>query len=179
MMHNTVAQGTVPCVIMARCFYTSNTLLNSVTQILQENRSLYSIGGGFMDTILLRKTRIICVLLLVLFLLGGCDVYAGKRPNDYPNSVWRCQEEKMTIIVNNDGIAYFTANEDVITFHADPEYYVLFDYGNQILIVRASTNETIMSGDCSFSSKVLQVTIGTDNLFDGKYQFDSLSFYKQ
>ena len=85
----------------------------------------------------------------------------------------------MTIIVNNDGFTSFAANEDVITFHADPEYYVLFDYGNQILIVRASTNETIMSGDCSFSSKVLKVTIGTDNLFDGKYNLKELTFCRQ
>ena len=132
-----------------------------------------------MDTILLRKEWTIIALLLALFLLCGCDVYAGKRPNDYPSSVWRCEEENMTIVVNQDGTAYFTAGEELITFHADPEYFVLFNYGNQLLVVQATTNETIMSGSCSFSSKVLKVTIGTDNLFDGIYHLKSLSFYRQ
>ena len=139
-----------------------------------------------MNTILLRKGWMICALLLVLILMCGCDVYAGKRPNDYPDSVWYCNEENMRIIVNADGTSYFTFGEEIETRKDDPEYTVLFSYGDEILIVHdptdreyISSEDTVMKGECSFSSKKLKVRIVMDNLFDGKYHMQTLIFYRQ
>lgn len=45
---------------------------------------------------------ILCLLSLAA-LLAGCDPAAGKRPVDYPNSRWVCEEPHIEIVVDGKG----------------------------------------------------------------------------
>ena len=45
---------------------------------------------------------ILCLLCLAA-LLSGCDLAAGKRPVDYPNSRWVCEDPHIEIVVDGKG----------------------------------------------------------------------------
>ena len=132
-----------------------------------------------MGTTLRRNAKVFFVLFLIVMFMYGCDVYAGKRPSAYPNSVWICEEENMAIIVVEDGTAYLSFGSSIISKTDEPKYLVKFDYGDCIYIVSSATDEKVMTGNCSFSSQKMVVTIGTDDLFGGKYNLKKLTFRKR
>lgn len=50
-----------------------------------------------------RMAGMILCLLCLAALLSGCDPAAGKRPVDYPNSRWVCQDSHIKIVVDGKG----------------------------------------------------------------------------
>lgn len=47
-----------------------------------------------------RMAGMILCLLCLAALLAGCDPAAGKRPVDYPNSRWVCEDPHIEIVVD-------------------------------------------------------------------------------
>lgn len=50
-----------------------------------------------------RVAGLILCLLCLAALLAGCGPAAGKRPVDYPNSRWGCQDAHIEIVVDGKG----------------------------------------------------------------------------
>lgn len=95
-----------------------------------------------------------CLLSIVLIsLLGGCNIYAGLYPNDYGPSKWISEDSDAWFIVNSDGdmVGELTADGKTIDFelHIDtaPNAF-LYHQGNVIL-----------RGECSLLPDQLAIKI--------------------
>lgn len=127
----------------------------------------------------LKLIKIILPLSLIGILLCGCvDLFAGQRPEDYPNTIWKCESPDITIIVDNN----HQTRCEIVFENGKKEFDVLFSYGTGIVFsIIGSTSDTdfVFSGDCDFGEDkmVVHVRQSFDQLFHGKY--DTLIFTKQ
>ena len=124
------------------------------------------------------RLAMIAALLAAVLLLSGCDPNAGKRPTNYPNTVWRCGDPDITLYVKT-GSEYLTAIREPC--ERDRATLTLrFDYGSglhiQVKSASESESEDLFYGTCKFSPKELRVTVKEDRLFGGKYLGQVLVF---
>ena len=113
------------------------------------------------------------LLALILIQLCGCDVYAGKRPFNYPNTVWTCKDPPIRLIVSDEGDMQFQIDEE-LDYPEDMEVH--FDYGDRILFLCNHAAGFLFVGRCTFHVDRLVVNVTEDELFDGRYQNKRIVF---
>ena len=116
----------------------------------------------------------IVLVLLCLLLLTACDPHHGKRPSDYPNTVWTCEDPAITFYVAADGKLLL----EVAQPHADvPGGLVLaFNYGSGMHLRENGRTEPWFSGSCKFHPSRLELRVTHDELFEGRYLGSELVF---
>ena len=125
----------------------------------------------------LKAAKLLPFLLIAALLLCGCDVYAGKRPCNYYNSRWVCEEPQIELVVDEQGLTtcFVGSGEE------QQKYNVLFDYGSGMVLSAdyRSSEGDMLFGDCSFGSGKMTVRVSTDDdrVFNGAYE--RLVFYRQ
>lgn len=113
----------------------------------------------------MQKLKIIKIIVLVIlpcFLLCACwdvDPYKGKRPIDYPNSYWVCEEEyDMFFLVGED--QELTDAKITIYGQTVPCKFIWRTTNNRINIVFDIDSQTYgMSGRCKFGKKKFTINI--------------------
>ncbi len=128
----------------------------------------------------LARNKILLLILLLCIIsvfLGGCDIYYGRRPFDYPNTVWICEDPLITVKIgpNNETLAYLGSEKD------GQEFWLLFGYGRnaEAHLAKGSyvSNDTILfKGVCLFSKDHFIIGITEDRLWGGIY--DNLRFVR-
>ena len=128
----------------------------------------------------------------ILLCISGCNwnPFVGKRPPDYGDSVWICEEPKITYTVKMkyDEEEKMDIPESYAVTYIDGNE-VLLDFGfigNAIRVYELKSikpkeyiGEIFLNGTCKFSETKFTVKVDTelDNLFDGRY--DELVFVRQ
>lgn len=122
--------------------------------------------------------RLLPLLLIAALLLCGCDVFAGKRPPDYPNSRWVCEEPRMELFTDERGnpVCVVGSGEEQRTYEA------LYTYGDDLILAELGTSSSeffVFRGDCSFGSEKMTVRVlaDKDQLFHGAYE--RIVFFRQ
>lgn len=118
-----------------------------------------------------RMAGMILCLLCLAVLLAGCDPAAGKRPVDYPNSRWVCEDPHIEIVV--DGKGRYTSTligddgEETRFFLGFRSGYGVDAYVNRKVVL---SDETLLfRGDCKFSKDRFTIQIREDNLWNSAY----------
>lgn len=114
--------------------------------------------------------RTILTCLLIVCVLCGCDPYCGKRPQDYKNSKWVCEDPDIMITVSNTGELDWTINGTAT------KYELALGNGTNFWIYDYETARNILEGDSSYSSTKMSVFVHMDLLFDGKYEGRTIVF---
>ncbi len=127
------------------------------------------------------------ILLIIMGIFSGCDVYSGRRPYDYGAATWVCSEPYMEYCVTEytyGGSVEYTDFIDVLKIeNSDEEYEILFSYGDAAYIWKKYGNsyetDCLLTGSCRFSGKRFKIIVDkeSDKLFDGKY--DQLVFVRK
>jgi len=114
-----------------------------------------------------KQLKLIIVLLFSMF-LAACDVdpYKGKRPIDYPNTTWNCNQGLLTFSVTdhnetangvldtkygeiNVNLMWSILNADVTLYNADGDKERLFsgtnDYGKDRFTMEVKDTNGILS----------------------------------
>lgn len=128
----------------------------------------------------------------ILLCISGCNwnPLVGKRPPDYGDSVWICEEPKITYTVKMkyDEEQKMDIPESYAVTYIDGNE-VLLDFGfigNAIRVYELKSiepkeyiGEIFLNGTCKFSETKFTVKVDTelDILFDGQY--DELVFVRQ
>lgn len=128
----------------------------------------------------------------ILLCTSGCNwnPFVGKRPPDYGDGVWICEEPKITYTVKMkyDEEQKMDIPESYAVTYIDGNE-VLLDFGfigNAIRVYELKSiepkeyiGEIFLNGTCKFSETKFTVKVNTelDNLFDGQY--DELVFVRQ
>lgn len=122
--------------------------------------------------------RLLPLLLIAALLLCGCDVFAGKRPPDYPNSRWVCEEPRMELFTDERGnpVCVVGSGEDA------QEYDVFFTPGDTLYLSikdSVSSEDFVFKGECTFGSEKMTVRVfaDKDQLFHGAYE--RIVFFRQ
>ncbi len=131
-------------------------------------------------TFLGKKTwpfRIAIIIVLVCFLLVGCNVdyYAGKRPFDYGPADWVCEDPEITIHIREID----TITLEIPGLNIPDTTGVAFLFGRRVWIIDRQLegpDVVLLDGECSFSPTKLKVRVTQDDLFDGKYEGKTIIF---
>lgn len=119
---------------------------------------------------------VLLILLLTAALFSGCDPNHGKRPTNYKNSCWTCEDPAVVFYVRDDQTTLLAVREAGVQ---DPASLDLrFDYGSGLHIVAKGDGEDLLYGSCKFSSAKLRLTVKEDRLFGGKYVGRELVFIR-
>lgn len=128
----------------------------------------------------------------ILLCLSGCNwkPFIGKRPPDYGDGVWICEEPKITYTVKmkyDEEEKMDVPESDAVTYIDGNEVFLDFGFiGNTIRIYQLESieskeykDETFLNGNCKFSETKFTIKVDTesDTLFNGKY--DELVFVRQ
>ena len=114
------------------------------------------------------------ILLGIAALFSGCDPYHGKRPTNYKNTCWTCEDPEIVFYVRADGTTLLAVREPGVQ---DPDSLALrFDYGSGLHIGVKGRGEDLLYGTCKFSSKELRVKVEKDEIFGGKSVGKTLVF---
>ena len=120
------------------------------------------------------KHRILRLLALTMsiLLLCGCDPFYGKRPTDYKNSKWVCQDPNIMFTVNEKKELYWELNG------AATRYDLALGMGTNFRIHDDETGRDLMKGQSTYSAEKMTVDITMDLLFDGKYEGKRIVFHR-
>lgn len=110
---------------------------------------------------------LIAATLAIVLLLSGCvDVYSGRRPFDYPNSVWVCEDPYIKIIVDDAKNMYSIYD----CGKGKTVIMLAFDFGRGIVaFAESEENDVLFRGNCRFGERSFRVTVIEDNLWNGEY----------
>ena len=138
----------------------------------------------------MKKIFILFQVLLIVVLESGCSLYVGEKPYNYGDSIWICEEPKITYVVE---MKYDEAQEmeipETYAVALDHDKEVFFHLGFLSDTVKAReykdidsmefTGNTLFTGTCKFSETKFTIKVDTesDTLFNGKY--DELVFIRQ
>lgn len=112
----------------------------------------------------------LCLLCLAA-LLAGCDPAAGKRPVDYPNSRWVCEDPHIEIVV--DGKGRYTSTligddgEETRFFLGFRSGYGVDAYVNSKEVL--SSENCLFRGECKFSKEKCTIILSEGRLWDDGY----------
>ena len=132
--------------------------------------------------------KIIVFIILLLFTFTGCDPYAGKRPEDYPNTRWICEEPYVRIdVLKKSGVnnvGYIDYNGEitkiVLLFLSGPgvEIYRYEDYKTAINSEgMVLYDKMIIYGKCRFFEKKFIIEVEETTIFDESVE--KLEFYRE
>ena len=132
-------------------------------------------------------------MLCVMFVCTcGCNwnLFVGKRPPDYGDGVWICEEPKITYTVKmeyNEEEKMDIPESYAVTYINGNEVFLDFGFiGNAIRIYelksvepKEDTGETFLNGTCKFSKTKFTIKVDTESdiLFNGEY--DELVFVRR
>ena len=114
-----------------------------------------------------RKVVLIICLSVVVLISSSCDIdpYLNKRPVDYPNSVWVCDENDFYFIyyvddhINDEYQSHFIMNAYTKTFIK----FLWNQYDNGVIVYqidKENGQENILfSGECTFYEHMFRVEI--------------------
>lgn len=114
-------------------------------------------GGVYM-----KKIIIFIVLFSFIICLCSCDSdpYKGKRPTDYENSKWVCENVDMYFTVGNADEYIFNSSKEVIKFE-----FLWSKFRPEVTIRRADNKEILFKGQCKFSSETFKISITEENSY--------------
>ena len=125
--------------------------------------------------------KVFCVAILILIIipiLSGCNMYAGERPNDYPSAKW-ISESPDIWFMSEYGESDFDYGEAVLDGETI-EIMVFFDYSNGIYISAKSDDRDtpFTKGFCTFRPDKLTVKIDEerDNFLFLNGQYETITF---
>ena len=108
-----------------------------------------------------KKTRNIVFIILLCCLLCSCydgDLYKGRRPIDYPNSYWVCEEYETYFLVGED--KQLTDAQIVIDGQTVPFKFIWSSISNDVSINFVLDSQLYgMSGPCKFGRKKFTIQI--------------------
>ena len=138
----------------------------------------------------MKKIFILFQVLLIVVLESGCSLYVGEKPYNYGDSIWICEEPKITYTVKmkyDEDEKMDVPESNAVTYIDGNEVFLDFGFiGNTIRIYQLEsieskeyTGETFLNGTCKFSETKFTIKVDTesDTLFNGKY--DKLVFIRQ
>ena len=118
-----------------------------------------------------RVAGLILCLLCLAALLSGCDPAAGKRPVDYPNSRWVCQDPHIEIVVDEKGRYTSTLigddGEEKRFFLGFRSGYGADAYVNSKEVL--SSENCLFRGECKFSKEKCTIILCEGRLWDDGY----------
>ena len=147
---------------------------------------------GFEGMLKVKKAISLLMLCVMLICVCGCNrnPFIGKRPPDYGDSVWICEEPKITYTVKmkyDEEEKMDVPESNAVTYIDGNEVFLDFGFiGNTIRIYQLESieskeyiGETFLNGTCKFSETKFTIKVDTesDTLFSGKY--DELVFVRQ
>ena len=110
-------------------------------------------------------------IILSMIMTGCVDLHAGKRPFDYPNSVWVCEDPYIYIVVDEHKIteSYLRIGDELQQFD------LCFDFGRgvdalKLDIAVVEEESFLFQGECEFGKDRFTITLTKDNLWNWKYQ---------
>lgn len=111
------------------------------------------------------------------------------KPSEYPNSVWVCEDPKITLYVREDGIVECQFDEVADNFVSNPMPGGFDTYNNKFYIFNtwipseekpySDYNFEQFVCRCTFSPKEMTAVVSNDELFDGKYTGKQIVFVKK
>ena len=110
------------------------------------------------------------VLLLFVSVLCGCDPFYGKRPTDYKNSKWVCDDPDIVFSIGENDKIYREING------AKTDYEFIMGMGTNFWIYDRKTGQNLLEGQSSYSAQKMSVIVSKDDLFDGKYEGRQIVF---
>ena len=117
-----------------------------------------------------KAVLLIFVLLLFISVLCGCDPFYGKRPTDYKNSKWICQDPDIMFTVSEKNEIYWELNG------AAMDYELILGMGSNFWIHDNKTGQNLLEGKSSYSAEKMTVVVSMDLLFDGAYKGKKIVF---
>lgn len=120
----------------------------------------------------MRQVKISICVFIALLVLSGCDLYVDRQPYNYENSIWMCDEPKITYFVDEASDSYAVANID------GQEVTLSFCFRSSMIDIYKrdenglDSSEEYAVGECKYSSKKFTVNIDkkNDTLFAGQYE---------
>ena len=108
-------------------------------------------------------------------MLAGCsfDTHAGKRPRDYPNTVWICNDPKISLFVSKDHDDSLIIDEEYTELHGA----LKTGFGKARMDV-VGDDGLLFQCKCSFYEDRFVGTVTEDRLFDGEYLGKTITFYR-
>ena len=125
-----------------------------------------------LDFILDRK-KLICLILFIVVMstsLCGCNKLNGKEPYNYPNSLWVCDEPRITLKVDSiNHLKAWLGDEG-----SSQEFILAFGYGGNIDAYRAdaqtlSSDSILFQGYYSSYEDHLVIFVENDTLWNNQY----------
>ena len=162
-------------------------MLYWVYQTIQEKyHSTMKGGNNTVKQVLKNSIALVCFFAVIL---SGCmcDPYAGKRPSDYDDAKWVCEEPNIWFEVNSDEEeSYYPKGEIVYNNQTIQVVFKFVNQTNRVFInqysyadaYRISGDNCVFGGECEFSPEKLIIKIekDTDTVFNGEY--DELVFIR-
>ncbi len=122
------------------------------------------------------KTKVFICVLSLAFALCGCDLYVYRQPDNYENSVWVCDEPKITYYVggslDDNSVPYAVANidgrETMFSFWFRSSVVYIYERDENGL----DSIDKFLIGNCRYTSEKFIVNISEDydKLFAGQYK---------
>ncbi len=140
-----------------------------------------------------RITLLLLSLLLIVSLFSGCnwDPYSGKRPYDYGDAKWICEDPLVWFEVDTEDEEFYEpGGEATVDGEIMPVELVFVHQTKTVFISRyidpdagltaeEYANRESLEGECLFFPEALVVRVNKerDTLFGGKY--DELTFIRK
>jgi hypothetical protein len=103
-------------------------------------------------------------VIIVIFLFSACDIdpYKGKRPIDYPNSSWKCNESLLTFSVDDKGFINDALLDSKGTLI--PVDFLWSSLDASVIVYRTDGNqESLFSGENTFGKQIFTMKIENTN----------------
>lgn len=119
----------------------------------------------------LKKTITILILIVSMLFLTACDPNAGKRPYDYPDTKWICEDPYVYIEVDGHGdmYSYYICDDQ------EQPLDILFSSGSGVTGMLPNTvlvsDETILfEGYAHFGRTSFSIELFEDHIWGGQYR---------
>ena len=123
----------------------------------------------------------------------------GKTPSDYPGTVWKCEDPKITLIVRSDRTIDYEIEGSSVYLPPDTALYFTLEheFTNKMILSHDSQKTEEIEGHpgfyditdvthteffecrCEFSPEKMTAIVAKDMLFEGKYQDKEIVFIRQ
>ena len=121
------------------------------------------------------KKILLLVLVCIMCCLCGCDMYVDRRPPDYINTKWVCNDPDIWFEVDDEHniLGEIKINGEVKPITAffnmgcEVDFYPSTMLDENAVIDR---KEIIIKGNCSFRKYKLIVKVNYDTLFNNQYE---------
>jgi len=129
------------------------------------------------EAMLGRKQRLISVVLVSILLmpitLSACDYdpYEGRRPTDYPNTIWVCENADMYFVVGESVGIFFEGklktDEGIVDFRflfsAFDSWAKVYNAEHYTSASEYTREDFMFSGECKFRKNKFEITVEDKN----------------